>query len=263
MVSTFGIYPGAKRNPLWKCGGALIGAQYVLTAAHCVTDLPGSFQLTKIRLGEHKISNDGRDCAPDDFTQQGCTLGHQDIDIDKVIVHPSYNSPNIYQNDIALVKLKEKIIPNKFVVPICLPYDDNVKEDYGRSNGKTTENTFWVAGWGATDPRGRLTADSLQHLNISIFDGPKCRDVYKKRGGVLSEQSQLCAGGEPAKDSCVGDSGSALMTTDVINQKVLVDRWKLIGIVSFGPRLCGTDGVPGVYSRVRHYIPWILDNVGL
>jgi secreted trypsin-like serine protease len=38
-------------------------------------------------------------------------------------------------------------------------------------------------------------------------------------------------------------------------------KWKLIGIVSFGPRVCGTENVPGVYSRVRHYIDWILDNV--
>jgi hypothetical protein len=30
-----------------------------------------------------------------------------------------------------------------------------------------------------------------------------------------------------------------------------VPSWKIIGIVSFGPRLCGTHGIPGVYTRVR------------
>ena len=37
-----------------------------------------------------------------------------------------------------------------------------------------------------------------------------CRDIYLERGGVLTP-SQICAGGEPGKDSCVGDSGSGLM----------------------------------------------------
>ena len=37
--------------------------------------------------------------------------------------------------------------------------------------------------------------------------------------------------------------------------------WYIIGIVSFGPRRCGTDGIPGVYTRVRFYMDWILDNV--
>ena len=35
----------------------------------------------------------------------------------------------------------------------------------------------------------------------------------------------------------------------------------LIGVVSFGPRFCGTKGVPGVYTRVNSYLKWILDTV--
>ena len=73
----------------------------------------------------------------------------------------------------------------------------------------------------------------------------------------------MCAGGEDAKDSCVGDSGSALMREEGKVPKDILSKGhhKLIGVVSFGPRRCGTEGVPGVYSRVRSYLDWILDNV--
>ena len=110
---------------------------------------------------------------------------------------------------------------------------------------------------------GRHTADTLQTIDLNTFDGEKCRETYKKRGGILSEQSQLCVGGKKGLDSCVGDSGSGLMACDKNPGDKFFCRWRLVGIVSFGPRICGTENVPGVYSRVRHYIPWILDNVEL
>lgn len=71
----------------------------------------------------------------------------------------------------------------------------------------------------------------------------------------------MCAGGENGKDSCVGDSGSALMREENAKDILSKGEHKLIGVVSFGPRKCGTEGVPGVYTRVRSYLDWILDNV--
>ena len=40
-----------------------------------------------------------------------------------------------------------------------------------------------------------------------------------------------------------------------------VNFWRQIGIVSFGPRLCGTEGVPGVYTKIQSYLDWILETV--
>ena len=76
----------------------------------------------------------------------------------------------------------------------------------------------------------------------------------------MDPEAQMCAGGEEGRDSCVGDSGSALMREEKSTFE-RVRRYKLLGVVSFGPRLCGTKGVPGVYTRMRHYIDWILDNI--
>lgn len=34
-----------------------------------------------------------------------------------------------------------------------------------------------------------------------------------------------------------------------------------LGIVSFGAEKCGTVGLPGVYTKVEHYLSWIMDNL--
>ena len=44
-----------------------------------------------------------------------------------------------------------------------------------------------------------------------MSDADGCRDIYKERGGILTPLQQMCAGGKKGEDSCVGDSGSALM----------------------------------------------------
>ena len=76
----------------------------------------------------------------------------------------------------------------------------------------------------------------------------------------MDPKSQMCAGGEKGKDSCVGDSGSALMREEKVKFSSL-RRWRLLAVVSFGLRKSGTSGVSGVYTCMRHYLDWILENV--
>ena len=97
---------------------------------------------------------------------------------------------------------------------------------------------------------------------MTIYDQTKCKNLLTE-GDYELEESQLCAGGEAGRDSCFGDSGSALMA-DYIDSKNRFETWKLIGLVSFGlSNKCGVQGSPGIYTKIRDYIPWILDNVEL
>ena len=88
---------------------------------------------------------------------------------------------------------------------------------------------------------------------ISMVAQPKCSSSYKDfvnslSGGVHITGSMLCAGTEDV-DACTGDSGSPVMMRDDNR------RWAAIGIVSFGPTICGS--IPGVLTKVQNYLPWI------
>ena len=186
---------------VFKCGGSLIGPRHIVTAAHCVTQLPRGFELTTIRVGEHDLDTelDCDTCPP-----------AQDIAVEDVIFHPSYGKPEAFQNDIAVVKLAHNVTENEFVVPICLPWADDAENYVDGARAGAGAALTEVAGWGATTITGRRPASVLQVLDVAVTDSAECRDIYKERGGVLGD-SQICAGGTKGK-VCIKSAQVAALT---------------------------------------------------
>lgn len=54
----------------------------------------------------------------------------------------------------------------------------------------------------------------------------------------------------------LGDSGGPLMR----GTKTDDSQWYIEGIVSFGAK-CGTEGWPGIYTKVSKYLDWIKESV--
>ncbi|KAK3919109.1 Serine protease snake [Frankliniella fusca] len=105
-------------------------------------------------------------------------------------------------------------------------------------------------------------SDRLLKVNLPVISLDHCRRVInsamdgKLTRGIID--SQLCAGGGPAsstasnRDTCPGDSGGPLQLPTNNDPYC---QYRVVGLVSFGP-LCGI-GLPGIYTRVSSYVPWI------
>ncbi|CAB3249017.1 unnamed protein product [Arctia plantaginis] len=225
----------------WMCGGALVSDRHVVTAAHCVQKYDYGPVLTKIRVGEHDIRKDP-DCE-----LSVCAPPVQDVAVKKIVPHPDFNKP-AFHNDLAMIELEKPVTLNNYVAPVCLPRTKEQLQTFNMGEVLT------VAGWGKMNMTTEDRADVLQVVAVPVVEPSKC-DSFGK--GFKLATSEICAGAEHNKDACGGDSGGPMMK---IYDTPDGPKHYLVGVVSFGPTICGIKK-PGVYVSIAHFIKWILDHV--
>ncbi|XP_012220452.1 venom protease [Linepithema humile] len=229
-------FDGSDGRILWNCGGTLISAKVVLTAAHCTWSTNWG-AATWVRVGDLNLKQNNDDARP------------QTIRIQEKIRHPEYKRPSQY-HDIAILRLENEVVYNAWVRPACLPVD---WPDVG------SDNMAVATGWGLVDWAEEEGSDNLLKVTLNLVPHTSCNASFFDSGisielarGVVNEW-QICAG-EVGKDTCQGDSGGPLAVFNTDHDCT----YNVVGITSVG-RGCGSI-IPGVYTRVYHYIPWIERN---
>ncbi|KAJ8960295.1 hypothetical protein NQ318_004021 [Aromia moschata] len=227
----------------YLCGGTIITETYVLTAAHCLT-IEINRQLVSVRLGEHDLQSD-KDCETiDKYTI--CADDPVDIPVENYTMHPDYD-PVKLRNDIALVRVKEKIRFTSYIQPICLPFERHLRDR------DMTNQVFTISGWGKTQSRKLGGSPTLQFAAVRVWDQSECNKVIPPE---TPNCVQIVKDRTPAKVIAGGPLTNATLDLDEELRNFQV------GIVSFAStRTCGVEELPPIYTRIDAFLEWIAENV--
>ncbi|XP_040076006.1 trypsin delta-like [Ixodes scapularis] len=204
-----------------KCGGSIISADMILTAAHCLEKtIPKGI---RVQAGFISLKNAGP------YKQVRFAS--------EFIFHEDYDAhAQLFKNDVALIRLSRPFNLEEshgYIGTICILESSSVARN------------IVVAGWGDLSYYGQ-SPDSLMTAKVSIQSSQICIEHDE----LYIHSIMFCASRQ-GKDACLGDSGGP-----AVQEKGNVTVQ--VGIVSFGQ---GCAKTPGYYVRLSSFTSWIEDQM--
>jgi len=210
------------------CSGSVIADQWVLTSVICSYIAPRTSSL--VALGGH------------DLTAEETSRKY--FEIESFIGHENF-ADNFYDNNIMLVKLKEKIEFTDEISPVCLPSESFTDETFDK---------FGTAvGYGKSKP-------ILEDVNLRILSAERCKQVEDKYGYIATnvQEDNICTS-SPDHESCESDYGGPLLVER--NGRLTQVGVNHLALVLLA-QSCSTPGIPVIYTKTESFVKWMESKMG-
>ncbi|XP_029651214.1 CUB and peptidase domain-containing protein 2 [Octopus sinensis] len=215
------VYNTPSDNTVGMCGGTLIDATHVVTAAHC---LEGNVRKITVNIGSNHKWN----------------LGPQARSVSKIVNHGEYvHTKYLIKNDIAILTLDRPVREGG-----CVKFAQLARK--GETFGT---RRCMAAGWGDFKFNGN-SPNELYKVALPAIP----HNVCKRDSRMRIADGILCAGDfrQGGASTCQGDSGGPLYCPSSNGQMVLA------GVTSFGNNC---DKEISAFSDVGYFRDWIESNL--
>lgn len=247
------------------CSGSLISPNAVLTAGHCVHSASSKFNETEPPVALENMYVMVGTADP----RTNTTVGEQLMKV-KSVTNLGYalNVRYATDGDMGVMELEEcvDLIPSQVeVIPVAtldtqpVPSQDtcvlidvfgfgrstNLPASVSTNDGLLRRMSDILHPFEVCQAAFVYGSATLQGFSASVLDQPGNEDMKAFYESYVTDEYQLCHGGNSMHASCLGDSGSGVLSSST-----------LVGVTSFGlGGFCGFG--PDFITRVAAHADWI------